>query len=111
MLECRQLSTLCCAAWVVGILLGEFLEIAAVLNLLQQPFSFCLRSIQRLLIDLAVSPKRRSLYQDVAHVHTIRQLVLIGVLVVVLPDVVVAYSDGNARCADSDVARLTLFGN
>ena len=44
--------------------------------------------------------------------HALWDFVLIGVLVVVLPDIVIAdIHAGNIRCADRDVARLPLLRN
>ena len=108
--ESRQFTTLCRTSRIVRVLLGELLEIAAILNLLQQAFRLCLRRIQCLLIALTVSSLRCSLHQDVAHVNALWKLVLLGMLVVVALDLVVTNThSGNARCADRDIPRFTLF--
>ena len=80
----RQQPAILCAPRIFGVLLGQIGEVGSALQLLLNVVRLGPRCVHALLVDLAVSIRRRCLDQDVAHGHRLRNAVLILVLVVVL---------------------------
>src|SRR5689334_10582956 len=65
LLEGRQFAALLCAAGIVRVLFRELFEVTAVLDLIQQPFSFPASGVNGLLIYFAVRTGRRRLDKNV----------------------------------------------
>ena len=112
MLKRREFAALLRTTRIVGVLLGQFLEISAILNLFQDVFSLGFRNIRCLLIDFAIGSGSRRLDKDVANMHAFRHFVLLCVLVVVLLYLVVGdVHSGDIGAVNHHIARFALFRN
>src|ERR1019366_9474015 len=109
----RQQPAIRCAPRIFGVLLGQIGEVGAALQLLRNVVRLGPCCIHALLINFAVSIRRRCLDQDVPHGHCLGNTILILVLAVVLLQLGLA--DRNLvrqfGGVDQDVARLALLGH